>query len=513
MDLGSSSYVVRLSDMANIWEESLERKGICMRGWSENISIDPSDTAENMATFLSCLRSALDPDYKGHHTTDLTISPANPTDAGEDGLTIKVTCRLPGFEPFRWPMHLSKQPPSTIGTALVLPLIQAYSNKMQQVGSLIHVIKQKDAVLTKLMDKIEAMGTGLEHVFTGLSGRKKVTRATAEERIRGLAPFNQSVWQDELETEEMGPRNVSDLIKSAFTDASNTSYPGLEVDKSPELDRWWKDFRSTSLRTQQKQSELPVSKETLYPTEKDAAGLEGDDEFQVQSTPPRLKSTTHGAPKKTDVATVDTPTDDEEDCVMPSKNAEPALSDRQRQSETTTRSSQFDVIGGKQKLVSPLSPSLPLRSNTAERPVDDIETASEASDDNDDATAELPESSSVPSPKSPPVASGSKKGGLGRIGGRAVNSQPLGKDEPVAKPSNADATSHKKLGTIGGRVSKSINLDRDDRGRVITNSDKSSVEQRLRETSEERANRKREELKRELERKAAAGPAKKKRRF
>src|SRR5690242_19223257 len=99
-EMGPASYTIRLTDMANLWTETLERKDICMRGWCENTSIDPSDTPENMAKFLASLQSALDASQPGHENTSLSLSPAK-DDPTSDTLTLKLTCDLPGFKPLK----------------------------------------------------------------------------------------------------------------------------------------------------------------------------------------------------------------------------------------------------------------------------------------------------------------------------------------------------------------------------------------------------------------------------
>ncbi|QPG95107.1 hypothetical protein C2857_007683 [Epichloe festucae Fl1] len=511
VDVGPSSYAVSISDMANIWSENLDRKAICMRGWSENTSIDPSDTAENMTKFLSCLKAALDPAQKGHNTTSLTLSPAARTDAGEGGLTIKLTCRLSGLDPLRWPMHLKKQPPSTVATELVLPLIQSQSDKIKEVDSLMEIIKRKDAVITKLADKLEAMGAGLEHVFTALSGRKKVTRAAAEDRVKGVGLFDELKWKDELDTHALGSRSVGELVQGVFGEKGLESRTSLEIDKSPELGKWWHDFQPTIRISPQKQTESTLSKDgppsiPLQPTNGD-----DDDDFQIQSTPPHLKSTeeTYRATNRSYKA--DVIMEEEQDSMTPDAGPPPVLSDRRRQPETTTTSSRLGAIGGKKQPAQPRSPLPPADGYTAKLSLDDNEeTASEASDE-DDVTASLPNTSPVSSSKDPAPKQAQKKGGLGTIGGGAKEADPLTKEPEATIAKN---TNHQNLGTIKGKLASPVKQeDNESRGRTKERDEGSPLEQMSRETSQERADRKREELKRELEKKAAAGPVRKKRRF
>ncbi|PNY24352.1 Uncharacterized protein TCAP_05713 [Tolypocladium capitatum] len=515
-EMGNASYTVRVTDMANMWEESLERKAICMRGWSENTSIDPSDTPENMAKFLTCLKAAMDSSLPGHEDTGLDLSTATAADAGEDGLTLKMTCALRGFDPLRWPFHLRKSPPSSIATDLVLPLIQAHYARKRQVESLVQVLGHKDAVLAKLSDKLEAMGTGMENVFTALSGRRKVTRSVAADKVKGLAPFDQRKWKAELEDEIKGPDNTHDLVQSVFGGSGLEHGAMMEIDKSPALDNWWRGFKGTSqLAHRRRIQETPPAKGSPATPPRNA---EDDGDFQVQATPPHLGS--GGKCKATSIApppdsASSTEGEGEGDSVVPDSNPPVAISESTRKSEAKKATTRLGAIGGRElsaALRSPTPEAKAAGDARARQPADDSETASEASED--DATASVPGSSPPPAPKLAPVT-GVRKGGLGNIGGTAPKTRPPEAEEPKGK---ADATAPRKLGVIGNKIGGGMSSTmpaREDtsRGRASAREDEASVEKEPRETSQERANRRREELKRELEKQAAAGPAKKKRRF
>ncbi|TFB02720.1 hypothetical protein CCMA1212_004998 [Trichoderma ghanense] len=517
VDIGTAAYTVRITDMANIWVESLDRKAIFMRGWSENTSIDPSDTPENMAKFLGSLRSALDPTQPGHEQTSLTLSPGSSADAGEDSLTLLVTCPLPGFRPLRWPIHLSKSPPSAIATHLVFPLLEAQFARKQEVESLVQALHQKDAVIGKLADKLEATGTGLEHVFTSLSGRKKVSRAAAEDKVKGLAPFRQDSWRSSLKAIDDCPTNVGDLARNVFDGEGLNRRCQIQVDASPALDKWWHGLKGTSqLVHRRKQQTAPSAKKSLSPTAKSTSA--DDDDFQVQPTPPHLRSKDKSSP----VAIADDEsTADEEDLTV-----EPVPSDQDPRPSTGKPASRLASSGsGEPKPGTSLQDTKATGSRATAAPVpeDEVETASEASDEDMPSThpASSPEPTSKPVPVSPrPTA---KVGGLGRIGGapkrRAAETAAAPDIEETETAEDRTTTKPpaiKKLGHIGKKADtgspKPPGADSTKRGRP-TEREEPQEEDETRETSQERADRRREELKKELERKAAAGPAKKKRRF
>lgn len=519
-EIDTSSYTVRITDMANMWVESLDRKAICMRGWDENTSIDPSDTPENMAMFLASIRSALDPSHPSHKQTSMSLAPASPIDAREGGLTLKVTCHLPGLQPLKWPIHLRKASPSTIATALVLPLIQAHHSRTCEIESLTSMLNQKDGVVTKLLDKLEATGTGLEHVFNTLSGKKKVSRSVAESRVKGLAPFNRLQWQSEMDNEE-GPGSASSLVHDVFAIDGVRHHGSLEIEDSPKLDRWWLDLKGTFQIPQQSRSTKTQREEKI---QADIAA-EDDDDFQVQATPPHLASATKHKPFSKAPPADDATTDNGEDggAVSPALPSETHASAKPLEElKPSTTAPRFGVIGGKEKPTPQRSASPEIVHNTVETNDKQTVGSDTASDvaDNDNETASTMDPSP---PSSPPKHPTSQKGRLGRIGGRTAGTQGVQEtntsviDKPSGTTSEAPASRLPKLGMIGKSKEDtssvlSATTHTGERGRLPSRESTKSKDE-PRETSMERADRRREELKRELEKKAAAGPVKKKRKF
>ncbi|EQK99640.1 hypothetical protein G6O67_007464 [Ophiocordyceps sinensis] len=527
-EVGAASYTIHMTDMANMWVESLDRKAICMRAWSENTTIDPSDTPENMAKFLASLASALDRLQPGHGDTSLGLEPAAADDAGEDGLTLRVTCALPGFAPLKWPLHLKKCPPSAVATQLVLPLIEAHYDRKREVESLLQALGQKDSVLTKLSDKLEAMGLGLEHVFTALSGRKNVTKVAADDKVRGLAPFDLHRWKADMSHHNDGPSNTGDLVQSVFGGSGLGCANVIEVNKSPDLDRWWHGFRHTSHAAPGKQVRLATTSNQIRPPKPGLKTADNnDDDFQVQATPPRLQPRAEEpAAAVASPKALSTTDEDGDESLIPDSNPPRAVATSARQAEPRRApSSMLCSIGGKKASAAPRSPGSETKcagKGKAKQLVDDSDTASEASDGA--ATASV-----TASPPPPPTAtlttsgttSGVRKGGLGSIGGGAPKKTGLengkppeaeGRDDEVAQPRG-------KIGLIGNKIGNKIGRgtsarEESDRGRASARMEKGELtDTKPRETSQERADRRREELKRDLEKRAAAGPAKKKRRF
>ncbi|KAH7156459.1 XRCC4-like factor-domain-containing protein [Dactylonectria macrodidyma] len=526
IDIDTAAYTVHVTDMSNMWSESLDRKAICIRGWGENTSIDPSDTPDNMAKFLTSLKNALDSSQPGHDQTRLHLIRASKSDAGDDGLTLKITCELPGIQPLLWPMHLSKSSPSAIATDLVFPLVQAHLTRHREVNSLIRMLEQKDAILNKLLDKLDAMGTGLEHVFNPLSGKKKVSRAVAADKVPGLAPFNRRRWKSDAASGTDAPSDAESLVKEVFG-GEGLCFESIAVEKPTQLDEWWLDFTGASSTQSRSQEKPSASKGSTPPPLDSSLDIDEDDDFQVQPTPRGLTSNRISTVTKNQPLPDDASTEDEADSPEPVKNTR-IVPSKDWQPENKKPTLLLGTPGRKKQSppASALSPiQNPPKTRVTSQKVDDSETASDAEDDGTTASLsdeeEQPQSSPPPSPKPGPKRSGL---GLGRIGGskakqpvmEPAETRQMGGPEPIAQPATRPVP--RKLGMIGKKkgsdtdpVAPAVEENRGrSRGLVVK---EESSRATPRETSQERADRKREELKRELERKAAAGPAKKKRKF
>ncbi|KAI5927312.1 XLF-domain-containing protein [Camillea tinctor] len=535
----STSYTIHVTDLANVWVESLDRKAICFRSLQEDISIDLSiNDPEQWAVFLQKLKAAFNPTSPDHHLSSLSLSASPGTNTvSQDGLTIYVTCVLPQpLKPLKWPVYLTKCPLPSVASELVLPLIQTHHIMTQDVQDLVQRLKEKDIVIAKLVDKLDAMSTGLEHVFNSLSGKRKVTRAMAEDKIKGLAPFNEHEWILQKSTVQTSPKDVASLIQDVFGHLGLNCDTKMDLDVSSRLSNWWKELGPGSrspINPWPKDS--PKKPRKLSMPDTPSRRQKDEDEFQVQATPPHLQSTRK---KLSHVRLVDT-SDSDDDEMVPDSHPVPAL-EKPRVN--------IGAIGGRKSHTTqadaknPTSPTIP---------ADEDETASES--DHNPIQANLPKQFSVirsgmsnRSPKSPvePIASsppphqdqiddddqtasssGSdsdgpskpqspqrplRQSGLGRIGGRSRTSiLPTVKDQDEMMLDKRDNTTTspakptaRKIGAIGNKANVTA------KGTSLQVETKPTED----EDEEQKASRKRAELAKELEKKAAA-PAKKKRRF
>ncbi|KAI1496351.1 XLF-domain-containing protein [Biscogniauxia marginata] len=501
----SSSYTIHITDLANVWVESLDRKAILLRSLQDNTSIDLSDgDPEQWAVFLSKLKAAFDPTSPDHHLGSLSLS-ASPNSISQDGLTLYVTCILPEpLEPLQWIMHLTKCPLTSVASELVLPLIQTYHAMTQDVQDLVHRLREKDAVIAKLIDKLEVMSMGLEHVFNSLSGKRKITRAVAEEKIKGLAPFNEDDWRLQKGAVRESPQDVASLIQGVFRHSGLKCDAKMETSASNQLSDWWTKLGPDSSSAIKPRAYDSLKKPSEAPMLEANSAEEGDeDEFQIQATPPHLQ---HARKKLNHAKLKKDASDDDDGSQTRIPNSYPAPAPEKPRA-------QIGAIGGRKNNTSSTN-AVSQSSRTI--PLDEDETASESDHDleqdgDETASSSGSDNDEPPKPQSPQMLAPAqqKKGGLGRIGGKLRTTTAPSDNQNAKEPGTGSSTNEspakpagRKLGAVGNKAGADAKIS----------SSPKAVEPEELENEEQRASRKRAELARELERKATA-PVKKKRKF
>ncbi|GAB1309891.1 Non-homologous end-joining factor 1 [Madurella fahalii] len=498
----ADSYSVHLTDLSNVWVESMDRKPIIKRGLVEDTSIDPSDGPDQIRRMLEILRASFDTSDPEHANTSLTLA------RGDDGdsLVVNVTCVLPKpLKPFKWPMHLKKCPQSIVATELVLPLIQAHEAREREVAELIAALRDKDSVITRLTDKLEAAGTGLEHIFSSLSGKRNVSRVAAEGKVNGLAPFSEVEFRNKAA--DLRPvaqsSDVSALLDVVFGPPGLRYTSSLELEASTTLNDWWTKLgKGKNVVLSQR---LGTRETGPPPLPQDSEARDTEDDFQIQSTPPSLRSVRKRGNPTPPMAADNDETSDGEDAVEASAPS-PSPARHIAVGRAPSRHSKSSP--------SPPPMSKPHRAVTAKVPATDSHSETASEPDEDVVTGAPPLSPSKQAPR---------RSGLGRIGGKAkedtTTTVSARSSSPAVPRDESDPLPRRqKLGVIGKKTASPVpetqatSASEDSRGRSKTPATDHKKEP-VRETSLERADRKRAELQKDLEKRAAAGPAKKKRKF
>ncbi|KAI7282220.1 hypothetical protein KC345_g3632 [Hortaea werneckii] len=593
--LHSEGYTIHLTDLSRIWSESLTKREINKRALNDDCSIDPTDGPEQYKILLEKINGTLEQEEK----TSLRFQPGDT----DQGLRLELQAPLPHpLTPLNWTVNFTLQEPDQLNDQLIAPLFHQCHEFQAQTRLLMHALHEKDRVISKLCDRLEASGNDLSIPFPQTNGKlnrksKRSHREQVAPFVRGLRDFDEDDWRKQWEQKDRGEERLEDgvleeVIKELKVTAGGEKVPSVCAD-------WWRrigsEMTSGNLKTKSTGIASGGRSQTSIRSKEESREIPGSDgevekdDFQRQPTPPTSKRSvatlTNGERQETqrvassftqereesekvatEAAPDDESTEDEEDLDAPAKKpsqpatrqespgrkpavpegplSPPSKSTKTAQSLPSTNQprSRLGAIGGKRDTVSSVStspehavsPNFPSSAQAAgertaisrEPSAFDSATPHRASDSN----APISEDETA-APKKPAKS--------GTIGGRRSQGRSQATPDVAGSADNQDNTTSprkSKMGTIGGRRNVT---DADDNhghvqedatrsatgtigGRSPANdgaeSDRARKPQREstpppRETSREKADRKRLELKRQLESGKNRGATKKKRRF
>lgn len=277
-------YELYVTDLTSIWSEQLPHERIVKRAEQCATTIDPSEGTEQLQVFLSKIGEALRGDggnaklHSGTHA---------------DSLELTTSTRLPApLKPLKWTLYLRKEPPSAFTSRLLLPLLRDETSWESRQRALLDQIKQKDWVIGKLFDKVEALQIDLGTVFPAAAGlrsaHKGSTRSEAARHIKGVAPFDEQKWLAESGVPSSTISGVAANIAHELLGSNDQGLEGLH----PPQKNWWYALESrpeTSL-SQENESEAQLLSQKDAPVmspqadvdlDGDATAESEDDEFQV----------------------------------------------------------------------------------------------------------------------------------------------------------------------------------------------------------------------------------------
>ena len=508
----NSGYEVQLTDLSHIWREKLSKDEVIQRASDVGSSIDPAQDDEQFKIFLSKIENALD------HEDDTSMNLSS-GDVDSGSLSLQLSAALPHPLPsLSWIIYLQLLPSTEVEAQLVTPLVVQASHLQHQIEQLVNQLHDKDRVISKICDRLETSGNDLTTVFPGVSNiktsRKKGQREQLARHVKGLADFDEYAWraqQAKLEdSDDMAAERMDQVLRDLPSVASGSKDAALH-------DKWWQhlgdEAPSKATRTNVSRPRGNARRSSTNGETKDADESMQDAEFQRQSTPPHLRN--QSAPDEEDAHDVesapvissqtqpkadsrtgevdDSTTDDEDDLdaaprkpAPPQRQENPPLKELQKSASPSPR--KLGTIGGR----SPRAPTPLTRDTTPEdKP---LSTKSRSKLGTIGGKGKLAVSapsepeSETPSSRPPP-----KKSKMGVIGGKKA---PVEKTSPPATMDD------------GVRTAETVHEEPSRRSRTPAK----TASPAPRETSQERADRKRDQLKRELEEKAKV-PAKKKRKF
>lgn len=234
----ATSYNVYLTDLSYIWLESLDRRQIIRRALDAETSIDPSEGTDQLHLLLQKINGAL----VGQYESKLVLSWS-----GKDKeLFLEISAPLPApLRSLEWRLCLLPAPPAVLTTELLLPSLYQQALIISETRSLLESLKEKDHVISRLVDKLQSNGIDLSSMFPGAAGVRSTKNANSREvaarTIKGLGEFDESKWRKDLRTSFSPPARTSELVENVFS--SNIS-ESLEINPEQEVSKWWKRLKN-----------------------------------------------------------------------------------------------------------------------------------------------------------------------------------------------------------------------------------------------------------------------------
>lgn len=186
-----TEYEIRLTDLSRIWTEHLDRDSVLRKAKENACDIDPGESDQQWWKLCEKLASALN----GDETTSVALK----TRAVDGTIILDLTSPLPApLSNIDWRVILPEGSAEEVRDHVSGPLLESVHRKTEELAQLQQIIKDKDHVISRLLDRLESSGTDLTTVFPGTSNlkisRKSSQRSQLSRHVKGLGPFDAADW-------------------------------------------------------------------------------------------------------------------------------------------------------------------------------------------------------------------------------------------------------------------------------------------------------------------------------
>ena len=222
-NITQDGYSFYLTDLANLWAERLTRKQIIRRSLDINTSIDPTESTQQYCKFLEKIEDGL----RESEGSSLHLFRA---DEKPESLELLLINKLtPPLSALVWPLHLKALSREWLREILVLPIIENAVMQLEETKKLRNLLEEKDQIITKLCNQIQASGTDLGSVFPNASGlkipRKTDVRSHLAPYVKGLGVFKTDEWSMKSQFIHRTSERFVDRLQQVFG-----TLPRREVD-------------------------------------------------------------------------------------------------------------------------------------------------------------------------------------------------------------------------------------------------------------------------------------------
>ncbi|KIY02284.1 uncharacterized protein Z520_02422 [Fonsecaea multimorphosa CBS 102226] len=284
------SLTLLLTDLISIWESSLDRYDILAAAARQQTSIDPSVSSDQFEVLLSKIRKSLR-DGENHIVRD-----GGHGGSSQAQLLLRTRIDLPRpLRPLEWTFTLDPQRASELAERILRPSLHEVFVSQKKITSLLGIIREKDHIISRLLDRVGNSAVDLSLVFPGITGfisRKggggNVSVADAKKHVPGMASFDEKSWTRQFANDDDGYEGADRTGLSNLVRGCEKCFAHSRA----EHESWVKDLPSTEKLDQNEASKQRIGSPSTKAVQKkpDIDRDSTDDEFERQATPPHLKS-------------------------------------------------------------------------------------------------------------------------------------------------------------------------------------------------------------------------------
>lgn len=236
-DFNTDGYRVALTDLVAVWEESLNREQIFAKAERQRCSINPREAEDQLKILLDKISEAL----TRSKDTSLRVNKQQ----SEDDLTIVLSAPLPAPLPkLEWRIDLVKQGPQQLSDEIICPLLNRAYTHEQQIKQLTLHLREKDHVISRLLDRMEASNTDLTAIFPGVSNirisRKASQRSQLAKYVKGLEPYEDVAYNTNADLPSPPPAQLLEILGTLPDNRQDGKSPnsrlGLGLPQAEDLD-------------------------------------------------------------------------------------------------------------------------------------------------------------------------------------------------------------------------------------------------------------------------------------
>lgn len=256
---GNGGCEVSLTDLTEIWVESLTSAEVKRRAQELDCPIDPSQDDKQLENLLKrikdmCLGTAPEAEVR-----------INKRNSGQV-LLLQLTCGLPRpLRSLHWNFGAELQGHDSFVKHVLMPLVHKVNLQASQLDTLTSLLAEKDSAISNIMDKFESSGIDITTVFPASASvrnaRKRDKKQQLQNAVRGLKPFDAEEFYRKTDQHFNNRRPLKDSLQSAFREVyvrpgvSGAGFPHVLLSQSSPS-----RTRPEQLLNKQKTSESPEPK-------------------------------------------------------------------------------------------------------------------------------------------------------------------------------------------------------------------------------------------------------------